>query len=44
MMDSRKIPHPLFPKTPKEWDSSIPSNFLFDAIKSMKLNHLLSEK
>jgi hypothetical protein len=30
-----KIPHPLFPKTPKEWDSSTTSVIsLFTAIKS----------
>jgi hypothetical protein len=35
IVDSRKIPHPLFPKTPKEWDSSTKVISLFTAIKSI---------
>jgi hypothetical protein len=39
-----KIPHPLFPKTPKEWDSSTTSVIsLFTAIKSPLNQWLLFE-
>jgi hypothetical protein len=39
-----KIPHPLFPKTPKEWDSSTTSVIsLFTAIKSITAKSMAFE-